>query len=77
MRKNLFTMTPREQTIWRLIATGDTDKEIALDLGISVNTVRTHVKRVFSKAGVNTRTRAALAYLISCPDPRAFINANI
>ena len=71
MRKHVYKMTPREIEIWRLIGMGLTDKEIARDLRISVNTVKTHTKRIYEKVGLNIRVKVALAYLRSCPDPNA------
>lgn len=53
------TLTGREQQILVLIATGITDQEIAVQLGISVRTVRSHLDNVGNKLG--ERRRAALA----------------
>lgn len=48
----------REASVARLITQGLPDKEIAQRLGISVTTVRTHIRRMFGKLDV--RNRAAL-----------------
>ena len=43
-----------------LIARGRSNKRIALELGISEKTVKTHVGHVLAKLGVTDRTQAAL-----------------
>lgn len=56
-------LSEREVDIVLLILRGFTNKQIAEALFISINTVKTHVKNIFSKLNVNNRT--ALAYLFS------------
>lgn len=56
-------LTPREQEILGELGRGAPDKAIAERLGISVWTVRAHVKRIYEKLGVHTRTEAAVRYL--------------
>lgn len=51
--------SPRERRVAHLLAQGRTDKEIARELGISVTTVRTYLRRMAEKTGVTRR--AALA----------------
>lgn len=53
------TLTPSEQKILTLIVGGKSNKQIAFDLKISENTVKTHVKNLFEKLGVSDRTSAA------------------
>jgi DNA-binding NarL/FixJ family response regulator len=53
------TLTQREQEVLRALAAGHSTKEIAMQLGISVNTVRTHVQHLMPKLGVHTRLQAA------------------
>jgi DNA-binding NarL/FixJ family response regulator len=56
-------LTPREAEVLRLMAAGRTNQEIAADLVVSEGTVKTHVNRIFSKAGVRDRGQAvAYAY---------------
>lgn len=47
--------TQREQEIIRLLAVGRTQPWIAESLGISENTVNTHVRRIYQKMGVHSR----------------------
>jgi LuxR family maltose regulon positive regulatory protein len=53
-------LSDREREVLRLLATDLTGPEIAGQLYVSVNTLRTHTKHIFSKLGVNTR-RAAVS----------------
>jgi len=50
----------REQEVLALLALGFSNPEIAEELFLSVDTVKTYVRRVFAKLGVNNRTNAAL-----------------
>jgi two-component system NarL family response regulator len=52
------TLTPREVEVMRLVATGRRDKEIAVALAISNQTVRVHIKNIYAKLGVGDRTEA-------------------
>ncbi|MDQ3800490.1 MAG: response regulator transcription factor [Acidobacteriota bacterium] len=52
-------LTPSEQRILEMIVGGRSNKEIASELGISENTVKTHVKNIFEKLAVSDRTSAA------------------
>ncbi len=56
--KGDYGLTVREQEILRLLAEGLLKKEIADALSISVNTVSTHLRRVYDKLHVNTNTGA-------------------
>jgi DNA-binding NarL/FixJ family response regulator len=51
-------LTPRELATLRLMADGRSNKEIAVDLGISERTVKTHLGHLFEKLGVTSRTEA-------------------
>jgi NarL family two-component system response regulator LiaR len=53
-------LTRREHEVLELIARGRSNKRIAVELGISEKTVKTHVGHVLSKLGVSDRTQAAL-----------------
>jgi DNA-binding CsgD family transcriptional regulator len=51
-------LSPRELDILDRLAAGESNKEIARRLGISPNTVKTHVARVYDKLGVQRRVQA-------------------
>jgi len=53
-------LTERERQILRLLAAGQTNKEISAKTGISESTVKTHVASIIDKLGVKSRTEAAL-----------------
>lgn len=54
------TLTRRERQILTLISTGASNDEVADKLGISPNTVRTHIYNLYRKIGVPNRMQAAL-----------------
>lgn len=56
-------LTPREAEILDGLAKGYLVKEIADQLGISMETVRTHMKKIYEKLHVRSRTQAVLKYL--------------
>ena len=51
-------MTAREAEILALLASGRSNKELARSLGISPNTVKTHIARIYEKLGVARRIEA-------------------
>jgi DNA-binding NarL/FixJ family response regulator len=51
-------LTPREEQVLRLLAEGASNEAIAVELHISVNTVRTHVQQVLRKLGGGRRLAA-------------------
>lgn len=53
-------LTDREIEVLKLVGQGKSNKEIALALFISVNTVKVHVSNIFQKTGVSSRTEATL-----------------
>jgi LuxR family maltose regulon positive regulatory protein len=54
----LEPLTQREMQVLRLLRTDLSVPEIAQELHISVNTVKTHVKRVYSKLDAHSRYEA-------------------
>jgi len=57
------TLSPREREILDLLARGYTNKEIADLLSIAFQTVHTHVRNIYSKLHVRSRTEAVAKYL--------------
>lgn len=51
-------LSPRERSILELIGQGRSNKEIARQLGISPETVKSHLKHIFTKLGVERRAQA-------------------
>jgi DNA-binding NarL/FixJ family response regulator len=57
------TLTDREREILNHLAKGTRNKEIADALKINLETVRTHLRNIYEKLHVNSRTEAVLKYL--------------
>ena len=51
-------LTPQEIRIVRMLAAGDSYKEVAVQLGISVNTVRNYIRSIYDKLQVHTKSEA-------------------
>lgn len=67
--------SPREQEVGRRVATGHTNEQIADDLQLSVNTVKTYVSRLFVKHGVSNRVQLA-NLLNGMPVQRDLVKSN-
>jgi DNA-binding NarL/FixJ family response regulator len=59
----LDQLTPREADVLRLLAAGNSYKMVAAEAGISIDTVRTHVRRIYEKLHVHSVTEAIARYL--------------
>lgn len=63
-----MSLSPREQQVLDLAASGLTDEQIAWHLHLSENTVDTYMRRIFDKLGANSRPNAvALAFINNIP----------
>lgn len=56
----LSALTEREREVLALLARGLSNPQIAEELYLSADTVKTHVRKLFAKLGVGNRTQAAL-----------------
>ncbi len=52
------TLTERERTMLAALAKGRTNTELAADLGISINTVKFHLRNLYEKLGLKNRSQA-------------------
>jgi len=53
-------LSERELEVLRLVARGESNARISLELGIGESTVKTYLARIFHKLGVSTRTQAVV-----------------
>jgi DNA-binding CsgD family transcriptional regulator len=68
--RELFSLTSAEITITSLLVQGRSTKEIAIDLGISFETVRSHVRRLFAKTATNRQGEFIALILRTIPFER-------
>ncbi len=64
----LATLTRRERELLAALVTGHTNAQIARDYGLSVNTVKFHLKNLYGKLAVRNRAQAVALYLSSRSD---------
>ena len=62
-RSNTPTLSPREQQVLELLAKGAAYKKIADQFSLSIDTVRMHVKHIYVKLHVHSRSEATSKYL--------------
>ena len=56
-------LSPREEDVLDLLSKGYLYKEIASKLSISADTVHNHIRKIYEKLQVHSRTEAVLKYL--------------
>ncbi len=61
MKRRLDRLTPRELEILQLLSDGRSPDDIAVELGVSRHTLRTHVQNVLMKLGVHSKLDAIVA----------------
>lgn len=61
--ESAYQLSRREEEILDRLCKGYSNKEIASDLSISFDTVRTHLKKIYEKLHVRSRTEAVIRYL--------------
>jgi DNA-binding NarL/FixJ family response regulator len=72
---NQVPLTDREQQVLRGLAIGRTNREIAGSLDIALTTVKSHVRAILDKLGVDSRTQAAVYAVRSQLLPPAEVQA--
>jgi len=63
IREKKINLSPREQMVLESMAKGLTYKQTADQLGISIDTIRTHVRRIYEKLHVQSSTEAVAKYM--------------
>jgi DNA-binding NarL/FixJ family response regulator len=58
-REGVEDLSTRELEVLKLVASGNTDKEIAVALSLSIHTIKTHMRSILSKLQVSGRKEAA------------------
>lgn len=68
-RDPMSVLTRRERALLTSLAQGRTNKELAADLGISINTVKFHLRNLFDKLSVSNRAQAIAFYYSTVAGP--------
>lgn len=63
------TLTDREKTLLSALARGRTNSELANEIGISINTVKFHLRNLYEKLGFKNRSQAIAFYYADSFDP--------
>ena len=61
-QQELSSLSERQREVLKLLAAGETNKEISRTLNISTGTVKAHLEALFRRLDVKNRTQAALFY---------------
>lgn len=64
IERNGYLLSPRESSVLELLAQGNSQKKIAIALGISYHTVADYLKTIYVKLGVHSRTQAQLKAIL-------------
>jgi two-component system nitrate/nitrite response regulator NarP len=64
-------LTERERALLAALARGRTNDELAKDLGISINTVKFHLRNLYDKLSIRNRSQAIAFYYAATPAPSA------
>jgi len=59
----LNTLSPKENDVLKLLSEGCSYAQISEKMGISLNTVRTYIRRTYEKLQVQSRTEAVIKYI--------------
>jgi len=59
---NEIRLTTKERDLLTQVADGATNSEIAAKNGVSPETIKSELKRIFRKIGVDNRTKAAVMF---------------
>lgn len=60
IKENIENLSIREREVFNLIVLGKTNKQIANDVNVSVNTVKFHVKNIYEKLNIKSRKEALI-----------------
>jgi DNA-binding CsgD family transcriptional regulator len=72
----LEALSPRESEVLEMTATGLTNAEIAVQLNVTVHSIKFHLASIYRKLGVANRTEAAVVYLRASATDRSPANSN-
>lgn len=61
-QQELSSLSERQREVLKLLAAGESNKEISRTLNISTGTVKAHLEALFRRLDVKNRTQAALFY---------------
>lgn len=65
LRDEMVRLSPRQKEVLAMLSKGYSNKEIALNLSLSVDTIHGYLKRVYEKMHVRSRSEAAAKYMAS------------